>query len=84
ICGSAEQPPKCRGLGSHREQAPARAGPRASGRPPALGRMPRNIRRDAARIVRGFDRSDTGMPSYEGVLADAQIEALVLYLKTVE
>ncbi len=42
-----------------------------------------SIKEPAARVVRGFDRSDIGMPSYEGVLTDPQIEALVLYLKTV-
>jgi hypothetical protein len=31
---------------------------------------------------RGFEKSDTGMPSYEGVISDAQIEALVLYIKS--
>lgn len=40
------------------------------------------IRDPAAKVVAGFDQSDTGMPSYEGTLSDAQIEALVLYLKT--
>jgi len=39
-------------------------------------------REPAAKIVRGFDKSDTGMPSYEGVISDAQIEALILYIKT--
>lgn len=33
-------------------------------------------------IVRGFDKSDTGMPSYQGVLTDTQIEALILYIKS--
>ncbi|MBL9138439.1 MAG: cytochrome c [Verrucomicrobiales bacterium] len=42
-----------------------------------------SIREPAARIVQGFDKSDAGMPSYEGVLTDAQIEALVLYVKSV-
>jgi mono/diheme cytochrome c family protein len=41
-----------------------------------------SIREPAKRVVRGFEKSDTGMPSYEGVISDAQIEALVLYLKT--
>jgi hypothetical protein len=35
-------------------------------------------------VVRGFEKSDTGMPSYEGVLSDAQIEALILYIKTLK
>ncbi len=41
-----------------------------------------SIKEPGARIVSGFDKSDTGMPSYEGVITDAQIEALVLSLKT--
>ena len=41
-----------------------------------------SIRDPAARIVKGFDNSDTGMPSYEGVLTESQIDSLVLYLKT--
>ena len=40
-----------------------------------------SIREPAAAVVRGFEKSDTGMPSYEGVISDAQIEALVLYIK---
>ena len=42
-----------------------------------------SIREPTAKVVAGFDKSDTGMPSYEGVLSDSQIEALVLYLKTI-
>lgn len=42
-----------------------------------------SIKEPAAKVVSGFDKSDTGMPSYEGVITDAQIEALVLYLKTI-
>jgi cytochrome c2 len=41
-----------------------------------------SIRDPAAQIVAGFDRSDTGMPSYEGVLTEDQIAALIEYLKT--
>jgi glucose/arabinose dehydrogenase/cytochrome c2 len=37
-----------------------------------------------ARIVRGFDKSDTGMPSYQGVINDAQVEALILYIKSLK
>jgi len=43
-----------------------------------------SIREPAARVVRGFENSDTGMPSYEGVISDAQIEALILYIKTLQ
>lgn len=41
-----------------------------------------SIREPALRVVAGFDESDTGMPSYEGVITDSQIEALVLYIKS--
>jgi mono/diheme cytochrome c family protein len=41
-----------------------------------------SIREPALRVVSGFEKSDTGMPSYEGVISDAQIEALVLYIKS--
>jgi cytochrome c2 len=41
-----------------------------------------SIREPAAKIVRGFDKSDTAMPSYEGVISDGQIEALILYIKS--
>jgi mono/diheme cytochrome c family protein len=41
-----------------------------------------SIRNPSAQVAAGFDKSDTGMPSYEGVLTDAQIEALVEYVKT--
>ena len=41
-----------------------------------------SIREPAAKVVSGFEKSDTGMPSYEGVISDAHIEALVLYLKS--
>ena len=41
-----------------------------------------SIREPSLKVVSGFEKSDTGMPSYEGVISDAQIEALVLYLKT--
>ncbi len=34
------------------------------------------------RVVSGFEKSDTGMPSYEGVLSEGQIESLVLYIKS--
>jgi mono/diheme cytochrome c family protein len=41
-----------------------------------------SIKEPTAKILKGFENGDVGMPSYEGVLTDAQIEALVLYLKT--
>ena len=44
--------------------------------------FPESIREPALRFLAGFDKSDTGMPSYEGVITDSQIEALVLYIKS--
>jgi mono/diheme cytochrome c family protein len=35
-----------------------------------------------AKVPRGFENGDIGMPSYEGILTDVQVEALVLYLKS--
>jgi mono/diheme cytochrome c family protein len=40
-----------------------------------------SILEPAAKVVRGFEKSETSMPSYEGVLSSAQIEALVAYIK---
>jgi cytochrome c2 len=41
-----------------------------------------SIREPSIKIVSGFEKSDTGMPSYEGVISEAQIESLILYIKT--
>jgi mono/diheme cytochrome c family protein len=43
-----------------------------------------SIREPAVKIVKGFDKSDTGMPSYAGVLTDSQIEALILYIRSLK
>lgn len=43
-----------------------------------------SIREPAAKVVAGFDKSDAGMPSYDGVMTDAQIESLVLYIKSLQ
>lgn len=43
-----------------------------------------SIREPAARVVSGYQATDTGMPSYEGVLTEAQIEALIRYLETLK
>jgi len=37
-----------------------------------------------AKVVQGFEKSDAGMPSYAGVLTEPQIEALILYIKTLK
>ena len=41
-----------------------------------------SIKEPTAKVVRGFDKSDAGMPSYEGVITDAQTEALIAYIKS--
>ncbi len=35
----------------------------------------------AAKVVKGFENSEAGMPSYEGVISNAQLESLILFLK---
>ena len=41
-----------------------------------------SIREPSAKVVRGFEKSDTAMPTYEGLISDPQIEALILYIKS--
>ncbi len=36
----------------------------------------------SAKIVTGYERGESGMPSYAGVLTDAQIESLVQFIRT--
>ncbi|MCI0536560.1 MAG: c-type cytochrome [Verrucomicrobiales bacterium] len=43
-----------------------------------------SIKEPAAQVVSGFDKSEAGMPSYEGVISDTQIESLILYIKTIK
>lgn len=43
-----------------------------------------SIREPALKMLSGFEKTDTGMPSYEGIISDAQIEALVLYIKSLK
>ena len=43
-----------------------------------------SIREPSAKVVAGFDKSDAGMPSYDGVISDAQVESLVLYIKSLQ
>ena len=37
-----------------------------------------------AKVVTGYERGESGMPSYAGVLSDAQLEAIILFIKTVK
>jgi cytochrome c2 len=43
-----------------------------------------SILEPATKVVSGFEKNDTGMPSYAGVLTEAQIQALILYIKTLK
>lgn len=43
-----------------------------------------SIKEPAAKVVSGFEKNDTGMPSYEGILTEPQIEALLLYIKSLK
>jgi mono/diheme cytochrome c family protein len=36
------------------------------------------------KVVLGFEKNDTGMPSYAGVLTESQIQALVLYIRALK
>ena len=43
-----------------------------------------SILEPAAKVVSGFEKNDSGMPSYAGVLTEAQIQALILFIKTLK
>ena len=47
------------------------------------GYLRESIKSPAAKVVRGYEKSDVAMPTYEGLISDAQIESLILYLKTI-
>ncbi|MNC99486.1 hypothetical protein D3C83_177990 [compost metagenome] len=36
----------------------------------------------AAKIASGYERSEGGMPSYAGVLSQAQLDSIILYIKS--
>jgi len=38
----------------------------------------------AARVVKGFEKVEAGMPQYAGVLTDAQVESLILFIKSLQ
>lgn len=38
----------------------------------------------SAKVVKGFEKFDTGMPIYAGILNDAQIDSLILYIATLK
>ena len=43
-----------------------------------------SILEPAAKIVSGYERGESGMPSYAGVLTDAQIESIILFIKSLK
>ena len=43
-----------------------------------------SLREPSAAIVVGFDRGGSGMPSFAGVLSDAQVESVVLFLRSLK
>jgi mono/diheme cytochrome c family protein len=43
-----------------------------------------SILEPTAKIVLGYEKNDTGMPSYAGVLTEEQIRALIMYIKTLK
>jgi mono/diheme cytochrome c family protein len=43
-----------------------------------------SILEPAAHVVKGFDQSDAGMPSYAGVLTGADIDALIAYIQSLK
>lgn len=38
----------------------------------------------AAKVVKGFEKFDTGMPIYAGALTDSQVSSLILYIKSLK
>jgi cytochrome c2 len=40
-----------------------------------------SILQPSAKVVKGYEKFDTGMPIYAGVLNDSQIDSLILYIK---
>ncbi len=43
-----------------------------------------SILNPSTKVVLGFDKADTGMPSYEGVVTDAQLDSVLLYIKSLK
>ncbi|WP_395736949.1 DUF6797 domain-containing protein [Prosthecobacter sp.] len=43
-----------------------------------------SITNPSAKVVKGFEKFDTGMPIYSGILNDSQIESLILYIKSLK
>lgn len=43
-----------------------------------------SITNPSAKVVKGFEKFDTGMPIYNGILNEGQIESLILYIKSLK
>lgn len=43
-----------------------------------------SILNPSARVVKGFEKFDTGMPIYAGILNESQIQSLILYIQTLK
>ncbi|MCA1962523.1 MAG: c-type cytochrome [Prosthecobacter sp.] len=43
-----------------------------------------SILNPGAKVVKGFEKFDTGMPIYAGILNDSQIDSLILYIETLK
>lgn len=43
-----------------------------------------SILNPGARVVKGFEKFDTGMPIYAGILNESQIQSLILYIQTLK
>jgi len=43
-----------------------------------------SITAPSAKVVKGFEKFDTGMPIYNGILNEGQIESLILYIKSLK
>jgi cytochrome c551/c552/glucose/arabinose dehydrogenase len=43
-----------------------------------------SITNPSAKVVKGFEKFDTGMPIYAGILNESQIESLILYIKSLK
>jgi hypothetical protein len=43
-----------------------------------------SILEPSAKIVSGYERGESGMPSYKGVLTASQIESIILFIKTLK
>ena len=41
-----------------------------------------SILKPAASVRKGFNNPDVGMPPYEGILSDSQVESVILYLRS--